>query len=98
MSACRVACPLGVNAQAYLALTAAKRFDEALAVVREANPLPGICGRVCHHPCEGACTRAQLDEPLGIMYLHRYLADVDRKSDKPWLPEKKEAKNEFAAS
>lgn len=75
--ACRVACPLGVNAQAYLALTAAQRFDEALAVVREANPLPGICGRVCHHPCEAECRRAEVDEAVAIRDIKRFLADFE---------------------
>ena len=75
MSACRVACPLGVNAQAYLALTAAQRFDEALAVIREANPLPGICGRVCHHPCEAECRRADVEEAVAIRDIKRFLAD-----------------------
>jgi NADPH-dependent glutamate synthase beta subunit-like oxidoreductase/NAD-dependent dihydropyrimidine dehydrogenase PreA subunit len=76
-SACRVACPLGVNAQAYLALTAAGRFHEALAVVREANPLPGICGRVCHHPCEAECRRAEVEEPVAIRDIKRFLADFE---------------------
>jgi len=80
MSACRVACPLGVNAQAYLALTAAKRFDEALDVVREANPLPGICGRVCHHPCEAECRRADVEEAVAIRDIKRFLADFEASS------------------
>ena len=77
MSACRVACPLGVNAQAYLALTAAGRFDEALAVIRETNPLPGICGRVCHHPCEAECRRAEVEEAVAIRDIKRFLADFE---------------------
>ncbi len=80
MSSCRIACPLGVNAQAYLALTAAKRFDEALAVVREANPLPGICGRVCHHPCEAECRRADVEEAVAIRDIKRFLADFEASS------------------
>jgi NADPH-dependent glutamate synthase beta subunit-like oxidoreductase/formate hydrogenlyase subunit 6/NADH:ubiquinone oxidoreductase subunit I len=72
---CRGACPLGINVQAYMALTAASRFDEALAVIREDNPLPGICGRVCHHPCEEACRRLTVDEAVSICSVKRYLAD-----------------------
>ncbi len=80
MSACRIACPLGVNAQAYLALTAAGRFEEALAVIREANPLPGICGRVCHHPCEAECRRAEVEEAVAIRDIKRFLADCEASS------------------
>ena len=93
---CRQACPLGVNAQAYLALTAASRFGEALDVVRRDNPLPGICGRVCHHPCEEVCRRGEVDEPLAICTVKRFLADWELKNvarqfpagKKPRRPEK----------
>lgn len=83
---CREACPLGVNEQAYLALTAASRFAEALEVVRRDNPLPGICGRVCHHPCEAACRRAEFDEPLAICSVKRFLADWELENEAPHFP------------
>ncbi|MFO8058721.1 MAG: FAD-dependent oxidoreductase [bacterium] len=76
-SPCRIACPLGVNAQAYLALTAAGRFSEALAVIKKDNPLPGVCGRVCHHPCEAECRRADLDQAVAIRDVKRFLADYE---------------------
>ena len=75
LAPCRLECPLGVNVQAYMALAAAGRFAEALAVIREDNPLPGICGRVCHHPCEESCRRRELDQPVAIRHLKRFLAD-----------------------
>ncbi|HEY5998686.1 MAG TPA: FAD-dependent oxidoreductase, partial [bacterium] len=74
---CRTACPIGVNAQAYVALIAKGRHREALAVVRERNPLPGVCGRVCTHPCEAACRRGEVDEPVAICKLKRYAADLE---------------------
>ncbi|CAO0823316.1 FAD-dependent oxidoreductase [Desulfarculales bacterium] len=86
VSPCRLACPLGVNVQAYLALTAAERFEEALAVVRRDNPLPGICGRVCHHPCEAACRRSELDKPLAIRGIKRFLFDYEARHSLPSLP------------
>ena len=85
-SPCRTACPLGVNVQAYMALTAASRFDEALAVIREDNPLPGICGRVCHHPCEDACRRTDHDEAVAICSVKRFLADRELETQPPRLP------------
>ncbi len=75
VASCRLECPLGVNVQAYLALTAAGRFEEALDVIEEDNPLPGICGRVCHHPCESACRRGELDEAVAICDVKRFLSD-----------------------
>jgi NADPH-dependent glutamate synthase beta subunit-like oxidoreductase/NAD-dependent dihydropyrimidine dehydrogenase PreA subunit len=74
---CQANCPLGVNAQAYLALTREGRYAEALEVVRRDNILPGICGRVCTHPCESACRRGELDEPLAIRDVKRFLADYE---------------------
>ncbi|RJP23248.1 MAG: 4Fe-4S dicluster domain-containing protein [Candidatus Abyssobacteria bacterium SURF_5] len=77
LAECRVNCPLGVNVQAYMALAAASRFEEALRVIKEDNPLPGICGRVCHHPCEASCRRKELDEPIAIRDVKRFLADYE---------------------
>lgn len=73
---CQANCPLGVNVQGYMALTRAGRYDQALALIREDNVLPGICGRVCHHPCEAACRRADVDAPLAIRDIKRFLADA----------------------
>jgi NADPH-dependent glutamate synthase beta subunit-like oxidoreductase/NAD-dependent dihydropyrimidine dehydrogenase PreA subunit len=75
ISTCRLECPLGVNVQAYMALTAAGRFEEALNIIKEDNPLPGICGRVCHHPCEASCRRAELDQAVAICDVKRFLSD-----------------------
>ncbi len=72
---CQAHCPLGVNAQGYIALTLAGRYQEALDLVRQDNVLPSICGRVCTHPCEAACRRGLLDEPIDIRNIKRFLAD-----------------------
>ena len=74
-SACGVACPADVNVKAYVGLIAARRFDRALQVVIERNPLPGICGRVCTHPCESECRRGEIDAPVAIRPLKRFIAD-----------------------
>lgn len=85
LSPCRVSCPLGVNVQAYMALTAKGRFEEALAVIREDNPLPAVCGRVCHHPCEITCKRGELDEPIAIKSIKRFLTDYEAGKGSPVL-------------
>ncbi|MFW5983458.1 MAG: hypothetical protein ACOCQ4_03070, partial [bacterium] len=61
---CRDECPARVNAAAYVALISMGRFEEALDVIRQRMPFPGICGRVCHHPCETECNRGEYDDPV----------------------------------
>ncbi len=82
-SPCMEACPAGVNVKAYVSLIAAGKFHEALHVVREKNPLPGICGRVCTHPCESYCNRNQIDAPVAIRALKRFVADYELKNPIP---------------
>ena len=77
-SSCRIACPAGVNGQAFVTLIREAQFDTALRIFRESNPFPGTLGRVCTHPCEDKCERSSLDEPVSIRNLHRYLADRAR--------------------
>ncbi len=93
---CQSSCPLGVNAQGYMALAGAGRFAEALELVRRDNVLPGICGRVCTHPCEESCRRQEVDEPIAIRDVKRFLADYE--IDHPTaLPESIEKRPEKAA-
>ncbi|MDP2872449.1 MAG: FAD-dependent oxidoreductase, partial [Bacillota bacterium] len=68
---CRAACPAGTNAQGYVALVSQGKFAEALEVVRRRMPFPGVCGRICHHPCEEQCNRADYDDPVAIASLKR---------------------------
>ncbi len=72
---CKATCPAHVSIQGYIALINDGRYGEALDLFRQDHPLPGVCGRVCHHPCEGECSRKDLDQPLAIRELHRFLAD-----------------------
>ncbi len=75
---CRIGCPAGININAYVALTAAGKFDEALDVVLETVPLPAVLGRVCDHPCENECQLGCGHEPVAICALKRFLADYRR--------------------
>jgi heterodisulfide reductase subunit A-like polyferredoxin len=72
---CRASCPAGVNAQGYVALIAAGKFKEAYALIRERCPFPAACGRVCQHPCQDSCNRAEIDEAVSIRDLKRFVAD-----------------------
>jgi heterodisulfide reductase subunit A-like polyferredoxin len=72
---CRDACPSGQRAQGYIALIREGRFEDALRVIKEDNPFPAICGRICNHRCEEACNRAKLDEAVNIRALKRVVTD-----------------------
>ena len=77
LAPCRAACPADIHAQGYVALIAQGRFQEALDLIREAVPFPGVLGRVCHHPCETQCRRGtEVDQPVAICALKRFVADV----------------------
>ena len=75
LSPCREACPAGNDIPGVLALVAEGEFDRALELILQENPLPGICGRVCYHPCQKQCNRGQFDEAVEIRALERSLAD-----------------------
>ncbi len=75
ISPCRDACPAGQRAQGYIALIREGRYDDALRVIKEDNPFPGICGRICNHRCEDACNRGKLDDPINIHALKRFVTD-----------------------
>ncbi|MFC1640229.1 NADH-ubiquinone oxidoreductase-F iron-sulfur binding region domain-containing protein, partial [Gemmatimonadota bacterium] len=72
---CSHTCPSHVNAPQYLGLIAEGHLDAAVDVIRRRNPFVSVCGRVCDHPCESHCRRADLDEPLAIRALKRYAVD-----------------------
>ena len=77
-SACQHTCPLGQDVSCYVSLIAQGKFREAITVARKENPLPAICGRVCHHPCEEKCKLGSAgDDPMSIRALKRFLADYE---------------------
>ncbi|MDD5439787.1 MAG: NADH-ubiquinone oxidoreductase-F iron-sulfur binding region domain-containing protein [Candidatus Omnitrophica bacterium] len=74
-SPCQHACPVNIDIPGYVGLIRQGKFRESLALILERNPLPSICGRICHHPCEYVCRRGKLDESISIMVLKRFAAD-----------------------
>jgi len=72
---CTNACPAGVDVQGYISLIAEGKFQEAIDLIRERNPFPMICARICTEPCALECNRVNIDEPLGIRALKRFIAD-----------------------
>lgn len=86
---CQLTCPASVDIQGYIALVAMGRYSEAVALIKETNPFPSVCGRICTRPCEGKCRRNLTDEPVGVDYLKRYAADLDRAGHHPFTPPRK---------
>ena len=72
---CRNACPANVHVPGYMSLLAFGRIDEAYQLIRQENPFPSVCGRVCTHPCESHCRRSQVDEAVSICSLKRFIGD-----------------------
>ena len=94
---CKAACPAHPSFQGCVALMAKGKYQEAFELFRSEHPFPGVCGRVCHHPCETACTRGQVDDPVSIMALHRFLADWARENNVSFIPQKKATRTEKVA-
>ncbi len=78
-SACQHICPLSQDVPSYIGLIAQGKFDEAIKIVRKENPLPLICGRVCHTPCEEKCVAGEWGDSIAISALKRFLADYEMK-------------------
>jgi len=76
---CINACPLGQDVPGYLSLVGEGRYKEAISLIYQTNPMPGVCGRVCPHPCMDVCLRQQRDESLSITKIKRFAADMARK-------------------
>ena len=74
---CKRSCPGTTDCQGYVGLIANGEFAEALKLIKEQLPLPGAIGRVCPHPCEDACRRGEVDQPIAIAWLKRFAADFD---------------------
>ena len=86
MGPCQVACPAGMDIPRMTRHLAAGQYDKAIEVVKAHIALPAVTGRICPAPCEKACRRAQVDEPVSICLLKRYAADLDLDGSVPYRP------------
>jgi NADH-quinone oxidoreductase subunit F len=75
ISPCQHTCPVGINIPKYVAHIASGEYLESINTIRDRNPFAAVCGRICHHPCEGKCRRGELDAPVAIRSLKRFAAD-----------------------
>lgn len=84
---CSLNCPAGTDCQGYVKLISQGKFKEAVALVKDRVPLPASIGRVCPHPCETACRRKLVEEPISIAFLKSFAADEDLESGDKFMPE-----------
>lgn len=94
---CRISCPAFMDIPKMNRLIAGRKFDEALQMVKEDIALPFILGYICSAPCEGACRRKQVDNPVSICLLKRFVAEKDIMNENPYLPAKKAKTNKKVA-
>ncbi len=80
-SPCQYKCPISQEASVYIALIAKGRYEDAYQFIAKDNPLPSICGRVCHHPCEKVCRAGEGGDPIAIRALKRFVTDHAMKND-----------------
>jgi NADH-quinone oxidoreductase subunit F len=74
-SPCQHTCPIEMDIPSYIALVRAERFDDAYKILLQSNPFPSVCGRVCDHKCQSKCRRGNMDEPIAIKFLKRFITD-----------------------
>ncbi len=94
---CQHTCPVGLDVPGYVSLIKDGKFAEAYSLIKQCNPFPLVCGRVCNHPCEGKCRRGQVDEPVAIRDLKRFAADWALEHDIEYTPEIKRRREERIA-
>jgi len=88
---CTLNCPANTDVQGYVGLVANKQYVESLKLIKEKLPLPACIGRVCPHPCEKACRRQHVEEPISIACIKTFAADYDLNTGNPYIPELKPA-------
>lgn len=85
---CKVNCPAHIAVQGYIKLAALGKYREALELIRKENPLPAVCGRICNRLCEFECTRGDIDQPIAIDEIKRFIADQELDPATRFIPEK----------
>jgi len=96
-SPCQYSCPIDQEASTYIALIAQRKFEEAFRIIMKDNPLPSVCGRVCHHPCEKVCAAGEAGDPISIRSLKRFVMDWADRKGISYIPEPVEQNRERIA-
>jgi len=85
-SPCKAECPAHIGIQGYIKLASQGKYKEALELIKTENPLPAVCGRICPHACESACTRGDIDNPVAIDDIKKFIAQKDLEADSRYIP------------
>jgi len=88
-SPCKAECPAHIAVQGYIKLAAQGRYTEALELIKHENPFPAVCGRICPRKCESACTRGEIDSPVAIDEIKKFIAEQDIKNETRFIPKKR---------
>lgn len=82
-----MACPAHISVQGYIAKAREGKYFDALALIKKDNPFPAVCGRVCNKRCEDACTRGNIDSPVAIDEIKKFIAQQDLDAKTRYIPE-----------
>ncbi|MDC7235318.1 MAG: FAD-dependent oxidoreductase [Spirochaetales bacterium] len=85
-SPCKAECPAHIGIQGYIKLASQGRYDEALELIKQENPFPAVCGRICPRKCESACTRGDIDDPIAIDDIKKFIAEKELKGENRFIP------------
>ena len=83
---CKASCPAHVPVQGYIKLASMGRYTEALELIKKENPFPAVCGRICNKACEDACTRGDIDSPIAIDDIKKFIAEKDLEAKTRFVP------------
>ena len=86
---CKTNCPAHIGIQGYIKLASLGRYTDALELIKHENPFPAVCGRVCPRKCESDCTRADIDAPIAIDEIKKFIADQDLNAANRYVPQKR---------
>ena len=87
-SPCKTKCPAHIAIQAYIKLAAQGKYTDVLELIKKENPFPAVCGRICPHDCESECTRGDIDEPIAIDEIKKFIAEQDLNTAVRFVPKK----------
>ncbi|MEW8994551.1 FAD-dependent oxidoreductase [Clostridium sp.] len=88
-SPCKTYCPAHISVQGYVKLASQGRYKDALELIKNENPFPAVCGRICPRKCESACTRAEIDEAVAVDEIKKFIAEQDLNMEHRYVPKKR---------
>ncbi|MFV0414566.1 MAG: FAD-dependent oxidoreductase [Oscillospiraceae bacterium] len=88
-SPCKTECPAHIGIQGYIKLASQGNYTEALELIKKNNPFPAVCGRICPRKCESACTRGDVDEPIAIDEIKKFIAEQDLHQGRRYIPRRR---------